>query len=101
MTLTGGLDTRMIMAWHKPAPESIPCYTFGGMFRDCRDVEVARRVAKLRGYTHKVLTVGSEFLANFSQYAERSVHLTEGGVDVYRASDLYVSDKLADSLPSR
>ena len=99
MTLTGGLDTRMIMAWHKPAPESIPCYTFGGMFRDCRDVEVARRVAKLRGYTHKVLTVGSEFLANFSQYAERSVHLTEGGVDVYRASDLYVSEQARRLAP--
>src|SRR5207302_6917716 len=27
MSLTGGLDTRMIMAWHKPAPGSLPCYS--------------------------------------------------------------------------
>ena len=38
MSLTGGLDTRMIMAWHKPPPGSLPCYSFGGMFRDCQDV---------------------------------------------------------------
>lgn len=27
MSLTGGLDTRAIMAWHKPSPGSLPCYT--------------------------------------------------------------------------
>ena len=47
MSLTGGLDTRMIMAWHKPAPGSLPCYTFGGTYRECRDVIVARQVAAL------------------------------------------------------
>ncbi len=45
MSLTGGLDTRMIMAWHKAAPGSLPCYTFGGKYRECRDVIVARQVA--------------------------------------------------------
>jgi asparagine synthase (glutamine-hydrolysing) len=40
-----------------------------------------------------VITVGDEFLRKFSHYAERTVYLTEGGVDVYRASDLYVSEK--------
>src|SRR5579862_4596244 len=27
MSLTGGLDTRMIMAWHKADPGSLPCYS--------------------------------------------------------------------------
>src|SRR5271157_6609910 len=44
MSLTGGLDTRMIMAWWKALPESLPCYTFGGSYRDCQDVVIARRV---------------------------------------------------------
>src|ERR1019366_5968819 len=26
MSLTGGLDTRVIMAWLKPPPGSLPCY---------------------------------------------------------------------------
>ncbi|HTF68536.1 MAG TPA: hypothetical protein VK638_38250, partial [Edaphobacter sp.] len=29
MSLTGGLDSRMIMAWLKAAPGSVPCYSFG------------------------------------------------------------------------
>jgi asparagine synthase (glutamine-hydrolysing) len=99
MTLTGGMDTRVIMAWHKPAPQSLPCYTFGGMFRDCQDVRLARRVAKVRQQPHEVLTVGKEFLSQFPHYAERSVYLTEGGVDVYRASDLYVSERARDVAP--
>jgi asparagine synthase (glutamine-hydrolysing) len=99
MTLTGGLDTRVIMAWHKPAPQSLPCYTFGGMLRDCEDVRLARRVANVCQQTHEVLTVGNDFLSRFPHYAERSVYLTEGGVDVYRASDLYVSERARKLAP--
>src|SRR5205809_2278483 len=29
VSLTGGLDTRVIMAWRKAQPGSLPCYTFG------------------------------------------------------------------------
>src|SRR5215467_13746140 len=28
MSLTGGVDSRMILAWRKPVPDSLPCYTF-------------------------------------------------------------------------
>src|SRR5438094_2478806 len=45
MSLTGGLDTRLIMAWRKSPPESLPCYSFGGGFRDSQDVVIARQVA--------------------------------------------------------
>ena len=99
MTLTGGLDTRVIMAWHKPAPKSLPCYTFGGMLRDCEDVRLARQVANVCRQTHEVITVGDEFLSQFPHYAERSVYLTEGGVDVYRSSDLYVSERARNLAP--
>ena len=78
IALTGGMDTRMIMAWHKRPPGSLPCYTFGGMFRDCQDVHIARRIAGLRQQSHEVIPVGEEFLSRFPLYAERTVHLTEG-----------------------
>ena len=99
MTLTGGLDTRVIMAWHKTAPRSLPCYTFGGMLRESVDVGLGRRVAKVCRQTHEVITVGKEFLSKFPHYAERSVYLTEGGVDVYRAADLYVSERARELAP--
>ena len=65
LSLTGGLDTRMILAWHKPAPGSLPCYTFGGSYRDCRDVRIARQVAKACEQRHEVIPVGTEFLYAF------------------------------------
>jgi len=101
VALTGGMDTRVIMAWHKASSGSLPCYTFGGMFRDCQDVRLARIVANACQQTHQVITVGDEFLRRFPHYAERSIYLTEGGVDVYRSSDLYVSEKAREIAPAK
>jgi asparagine synthase (glutamine-hydrolysing) len=101
MTLTGGLDTRVVMAWQKHAPHSIPCYTYGSMFRDCQDVKVARRVASLSEQSHQVIPLGNEFLNRFSSYAERTIYMTEGGVDVYRTCDLYASEKAREIAPAK
>jgi asparagine synthase (glutamine-hydrolysing) len=101
MSLTGGLDTRMIMAWQRGAAGSLPCYTFGGMRRDCRDVTVARQVAALCDQPHDVISVGHEFLSRFAEYAERTVYLTEGSVDVARSPDLYLNERARDVAPIR
>jgi asparagine synthase (glutamine-hydrolysing) len=101
MTLTGGLDTRVIMSCRKHPPMSLPCYTFGGMLRECQDVRIARRVAGVCQQSHSVITVGDTFLARFPEYAERTVYLTEGSVDVYRAADLYVSEKAREIAPAK
>jgi len=101
LSLTGGLDTRMIMAWHKPPRGSLPCYTFGGSFRDCQDVVVGRRVADVCGQPHEVIPVGKTFLDRFAQYAERSVFLTDGCVDVSRSPDLYVNERAREIAPVR
>ncbi len=101
MTLTGGMDTRMIMAWHKASPGSLPCYTFSGTRRDCEDVRIARRIAQMCEQTHQLIPMGDEFISQFPHYAERSMYLTEGGVDAYRASDLYVSEKARKIAPAK
>ncbi len=82
MSLTGGLDTRMILAWLKPQTGSLPCYTFGGTYRDCRDVVIARKVARVCGQPHEVIRAGADFLARFPHYAERTVYLTDACADV-------------------
>jgi len=101
VSLTGGLDTRMTMAWHKAPPGSLPCYTFGGMFRDSRDVRVARQVARACGQSHQVITVGEDFLARFPYYAERTVYLTDGCVGVSHAPDLYLNQVAREIAPIR
>lgn len=99
IALTGGLDTRIIMAWQRALSNSLSCYTFGGMFRDSQDVLLARRVAAVCGQPHRVISVDGDFLKHFPRYAERSMYLTEGSVDVSRASDLYVSERAREIAP--
>ena len=101
MSLTGGLDTRMILACRNPKPDSLPCYTFGSMYRENQDVRVARHLAALYGQSHQVLVAGQEFLAQFGSYAERTVRITEGCVDVSRAPDLYLNEKARRLAPVR
>jgi len=101
MSLTGGLDTRAVMAWQKFPPGKLPCYTFGGMFRECHDVELARRVASLCGQTHDVIAVGKDFLSQFFRYAERTVYLSDGCVDVSRSADLYANERVRKIAPVR
>jgi asparagine synthase (glutamine-hydrolysing) len=101
MSLTGGLDTRMIMAWQHSGPGSLPCYTFGSMFRDCQDVILSRQVANMCGQPHQVIPVGKEFLAQFPHYAARAVYLTDGCVEVNRAPDLYLNELARQIAPVR
>ncbi len=101
MSLTGGLDTRMVMAWQRSRPGALPCYTFGGTYRDCADVRVARQVAAVCRQPHQVITVGDDFLSRFHTYAERTVYLTDGCADVSRAADLYVNEKAREIAPVR
>ncbi len=101
MSLTGGLDTRMLMAWRKFPSESFPCYSFGGAFRDNQDVVIARQVAQVCRQNHQVIPVGQEFLSRFPHYAERTVYLTDGCADVSRSPDLYVNEQAAKIAPVR
>ena len=101
MSLTGGFDTRMIMAWQKPKAGSLPCYTFGSAFRDNRDVIIARPVARACGQPHQVIVAGDEFLAKFPRYAERTVYLTDGCTGVNSAPVLYSNEKAREIAPVR
>ena len=101
MSLTGGLDTRMIMAWQKCPPGSLPCYTWGGTYRDCQDVVIARDVARTCGQSSEVISIGKEFLSRFPYYADRAVFLTDGGVDVSAAADVYMNERARATAPVR
>jgi asparagine synthase (glutamine-hydrolysing) len=101
MSLTGGLDTRMIMASQKHEPGSLPCYTFAGMLRDCQDVTVARKVASMCGQSHEAIPLEEEFLERFTYYAERAVYLTDGCCDVSRAPDVYWNARAREIAPVR
>lgn len=101
MSMTGGLDTRMVLAWRRPQPGTLPCYTFGSMFRECQDVVIGRRVAEACGQSYEVIEVGEEFLSRFDHYAQRTIYLSEGTVEVTRSPDLYVNERARRIAPVR
>ena len=57
MSITGGLDSRMILAFAEKLPAEMRSYTFGGMYRECADVRLAKVLAEKLGLSHEVLTV--------------------------------------------
>jgi asparagine synthase (glutamine-hydrolysing) len=101
LSTTGGLDTRMIMAWWRAAPGTVPCYTFRGMYNDCQDAIVARKITKAWQQPHQEIMVGEEFLSRFPYFAERSVYLTDGCVEVLRSPVLYTNEIVRKIAPVR
>jgi len=101
MSLTGGLDSRMIMACARANPRKLPCYTFNGSYRDCVDVRIARKVAVACDQPHQTISVGSEFLAQFPRLAEETVQITDGAMDVSGAAELYVNRLARQIAPVR
>ena len=101
LSLTGGVDSRMILAWAPRLPGTLPCYTWGGKYRDCADVKIARRTAKLCRQPHNTILVDGKFLSGFPSLAERAVYISDGTIDVTGSIDLYVQRLARQIAPVR
>jgi asparagine synthase (glutamine-hydrolysing) len=91
----------MILAWAHRLPGTLPCYTWGGKYRDCADVKIARQIAKLCQQPHNTILVGAEFLSQFRDLAERAVYISDGTMDVTGSIDLYVQRLARQIAPVR
>jgi asparagine synthase (glutamine-hydrolysing) len=101
LSLTGGLDSRMILAWADRPPRSLPCYSFGGKYRDCEDVKLAREIARVTEQPHKVIPVGQDFLKEFPALAEKTVYISDGAMDVIGSVELFVNRLARQIAPVR
>jgi asparagine synthase (glutamine-hydrolysing) len=98
MSLTGGLDSRIIMAWSRSAAGRLPCYSHRGVIRECADSRIARRVAAICDQTHQTLTVGGDFFSLFPELAKKAVYVTDGAMDASGAAGLYVNGLARDHI---
>jgi asparagine synthase (glutamine-hydrolysing) len=101
MSLTGGLDSRIVMSWGGAEPGQLLCYSFCGPYRECADVVLGRRIAEICNQPHTTITVGPEFFADFSDLAARSVYASDGLMDVSGAIEVYVNRKARQIAPIR
>ena len=103
ISLTGGLDTRMIMAGlrlqeGRPAPV---CYTFAGLRGETRDVQLGAAVARHLGLEYHVLRVGPELLSQFPHYLDRTVAATDGCAGATTAHEIYLTSLARQLAPIR
>jgi asparagine synthase (glutamine-hydrolysing) len=101
LSLTGGVDSRMILAWAPRAPGALPCYTFSGKYRDCNDVKLARRLAKLTHQPYQCIPIDGNFLSQFPSLVERVASIGEGNLDASGSIDLFVQQEARKIAPVR
>jgi asparagine synthase (glutamine-hydrolysing) len=101
LSLTGGVDSRMVLAWAPRATGELPCYTFSGRYRDCNDVKLARRLAKLAQQPYQTIPIDDIFLSQFPSLAEKVAYISEGSLDASGAIDLFVQREARKIAPVR
>jgi asparagine synthase (glutamine-hydrolysing) len=89
IALTGGLDTRMILAAHPEGRENRISYTFTGQIGETFDDRLAAEVAKVCGLEHHLLRLGDDFFSDFRRHADRTVYVTDGCLGVTGAHEIY------------
>jgi len=101
ISLTGGLDTRMIMACGQENLSNLVSFTYSGEDMDTLDARLAKRIARACGVEHHVLRIGSDFFSNFAQHADRTVYVTDGCFGVTGAHEIYMSRLARQLAPIR
>jgi asparagine synthase (glutamine-hydrolysing) len=89
LSLSSGLDTRVILAAAGDKERILPCYTFGGLWGETFDIRRARELAAICNQPHEVIKITEQFLQEFASYARRSVYISDGTHDAFGAHDVF------------
>ncbi len=101
LSLTAGLDTRVIMASLHEQDRSFPCYTFGGAWGETYDIRTARKLARIYNQPYQAITINGNFFNGFPTFAEKSVYLSDGALDAFSAHDVYFNEIAREIAPVR
>lgn len=101
ISLTGGLDTRMIMACRPETFPRIICYTFSGEKVQTLDARLAALVAEACGWEHRILAIGADFFSKFTSYLDRTVYATDGYSGAFNAHEIYLNEQARGLAPLR
>lgn len=101
LSLTAGLDTRVILASAKEQHMALPCYTFGGTWGEIFDIRVARKLATICNQPHEVVTLNEQFLQEFPSYAQKGVYISDGAHDISGAHDVFFNKIARKIAPIR
>ena len=101
VSLTGGLDTRLIMACGPYSIRDVICYTFSGETGETLDDRLAARIAKVCGLEHRLLRIGRDFFSDFASDVDRTVFVTDGCLGATGAHEIYFNRQARGLAPVR
>ena len=101
LSLTGGLDSRMVAASIGGGAENVTSYCFSGPYKECEDVKVARKVAAVCGFPFQTIDIEPNFFEQFPDLAARSVFVSDGCMDVSGSVEIYANRKARSLSPVR
>jgi asparagine synthase (glutamine-hydrolysing) len=101
LSLTAGLDTRLIMAALGEQNKLHRSYTFGGAWGELFDVRTARKAASVYDQPFDTIRINDQFFKGFPEYATRAVHISDGTHDALGAHDVFFNEIARTIAPVR
>lgn len=101
ISLTGGLDTRLIMACRPTTHDALLCYTFSGIEGLTLDDRLAAQVAKACALDHRLLRIGPDFFSGFANLTDQTVYVTDGCLGPAGAHEIYFNKQARELAPVR
>ena len=101
LSITGGLDTRMILACLPPSQMPAVAYTYAGLSGRTLDCRLGAKAAAVLGVGHHTLRIGEDFCAHYGDYVDRTVYVTDGFAGAMGAHEIYLSSLARRLAPIR
>jgi asparagine synthase (glutamine-hydrolysing) len=100
ISLTGGLDSRMILSCLPEDAAAPVCYTYTSE-GETLDSKIAASVAAECGLEHRILRLNPDFFADFAGNADHTVFCTDGCSSILGSHEIYLSQKAKELSPVR
>ena len=86
LSLSGGLDSRGILAALGKHAEDLPTYTLG--LSGCADQKLAERMARIANTTHEFIELDQEYLQDFDSMASNMIRLSDGMYHPHESTEM-------------
>lgn len=86
LSLSGGLDSRAILAGLGTEAKGMHTYTLG--LPGCADQKLTEQLAQIAGTRHEFVPLDRSYLQDFQQWAGRMVHLSDGMYPPHESTEM-------------
>ncbi len=90
LSLSGGLDSRGILAGLEQDTRGLNTYTLG--LSGCADQVLSAKMAKITGANHDFLEMNDVYLKNFEAMASTMIHLSDGMYHPHESTEMLALD---------